>query len=310
MEMNRGVNRQADTQMRADAIMKAYQMHKWISHGIVLLDIFFLIYMVVFKMDYRIDYVVGGFASLLLTISVFALYGVIAAIAILVKWLGGVKIDKALYEECDPFVYEACLDRLHTIFYKERFAALHAMARYYQGDSRSAEEILRNINLYKLKGMHKLNYYILMSAICFEKGEGMRAAEFEQSYRRSLRKNKKEQMYFQMLCASNNLFRAMENKDYKAAFDFLAKRKVLDAGKCRKWTYIGYSLWEAKIYAGLGDEKSARLNAEYVLAEGGRLVYVERAKVLLREMGSAEKEKFVNAKSPDGELESAGVSNG
>ena len=125
-----------------------------------------------------------------------------------------------------------------------------------------------------------------------------------------MRKNKKEQMYFQMLCASNNLFRAMENKDYKAAFDFLAKRKVLDAGKCRKWTYIGYSLWEAKIYAGLGDEKSARLNAEYVLAEGGRLVYVERAKALLREMGSAEKEKFANAKSPDGESESAGVSNG
>lgn len=185
MDINNGMNRnggmewQAQTQFRANEIMKKYWVHTWISYAIVLLDIIFLIYMVVFKMDYRINYIIGGFAELLLIISVFALYGVIAAIAVLVKWLGAVKIDKALYEECDPFVYEACLDRLHPLFYKERFAVLHAMARYYQGDEYTAEEILRNVNMYKLKGLYKLNYYILLSAISLKKGDGMRAAEFE-----------------------------------------------------------------------------------------------------------------------------------
>ena len=93
MDINNGMNRnggmewQAQTQFRANEIMKKYWVHTWISYVIVLLDIIFLIYMVVFKMDYRINYIIGGFAELLLIISVFALYGVIAAIAILVKWL-------------------------------------------------------------------------------------------------------------------------------------------------------------------------------------------------------------------------------
>ncbi len=312
MDINNGMNRnggmewQAQTQFRANEIMKKYWVHTWISYAIVLLDIIFLIYMVVFKMDYRINYIIGGFAELLLIISVFALYGVIAAIAILVKWLGAVKIDMALYEECDPFVYEACLDRLHPLFYKERFAVLHAMARYYQGDEYTAEEILRNVNMYKLKGLYKLNYYILLSAISLKKGEGMRAAEFEKSYRRSLKKSKKEQIFFKILCASNNLNRAMENEDYQSAFRFLSERKVLDSGKCRKWTYIGYSLFEAKIYAGIGDEKSARLNLNYVISEGGRLVYVKRAGELLQKLDG----NVADMELSNGEMENGELSNG
>lgn len=299
---------QQGVRLRAEEIMREYRTHKWISNVIVLADIIILVYLAVFKLSYTVSYMVGGFTFFLMILSAFALYGVIAAAAIYIKWLGAIKIYKALYEECDPFVFEACADRLHIVFHKERLLFLRAIAKYYQGDNRSAEQIFRNINLYKLKGPYKLNYYILMSAILFEKGEGMRVSELEQSYRSGI-KNKKDQMYFKMLCASNNLIRAMENSDYQSAFRFFAERKSLDR-KCSKWLHIAYSMFAAEIYAGLEDEKSARLNAEYVLAEGGRLVYVERAKALLREMGSAEKEKFANAKSPDGESESAGVSNG
>ena len=306
MSMNSGMDQQAKAQARAEEIMKKYRLHKWISYAVVLLDVIFLIYMDIFKRDYRIDYVVGGFASLMLSVSVFAMYGVIAGAAILIKWLGAVKIDAALYEECEPFVYEACLSKLHTFFFKERSAVLHAMARYYQGDGRSAEGILRNVNLYKLKGLYKLNYYILLSAISFEKGEGMRAAELEQSYRRSLKMNKKEQLSFKILCAGNNLIRAMENQDYQSAFRFLSERRVLDGGKCRKWAHIGYSLYEAKIYAGIGDEKSARMNLDYVIAEGGRLVYVERAKELLQRMDS----DAADLEPPNGELEKERLSDG
>ena len=258
-----------DIELKAGEIMRKYRQYKYISWGIVLLDIIFLIYMVVFKMDYRISYIVGGFASLLLTVSVFALYAVIAAAAVFVKWIGALKIDQALYEDCDPFVYEACLNKLRTLFYKERFACLHAMSQY------------------KLKGIYKLNYYIIMSAILFRRGEGMRAAELEQSYRARMKKNnKREQMYFRILCAGNNMYRAMENKDYQSAFKFLEQRKENEGGKTRKWTLIGFSMWEARICKAMGDVESARQRLNYVISEGGRLVYVTEAENLLREMNS------------------------
>ena len=69
MNRNGGMEWQAQTQFRANEIMKKYWVHTWISYAIVLLDIIFLIYMVVFKMDYRINYIIGGFAELLLIIS-------------------------------------------------------------------------------------------------------------------------------------------------------------------------------------------------------------------------------------------------
>ena len=54
----------------------------------------------------------------------------------------------------------------------------------------------------------------------------MRAAELEQSYRAGIKKkSKREQMYFRMLCAGNNLYRAMENKDYESAFRFWQKER-------------------------------------------------------------------------------------
>ena len=284
-----------DTQLKAKEIMRRYRAHKRASFAIVALDAVFLIYMVIFKWDYRMDAVMGGFASFMLIISVFVTYVAIVAVAVLVEMAGAVKIDSALYEQCDPFVYEACLDGLRVFFYKDRVVCLHAMAQYYQGNSDRAEEILRSVNLYKLRGMFRLNYYILMSAICFQKGMGMRASELEQSFRNGIKKNKKAQRDFETLCASNNLIRAIENKDYPSAFRFLSERKGLDGAKCRKWTHIGYSLYEAEIYAGIGDKKSARLNLEYVIAEGGRLVYVKRAKELLREI-----EKTTDGESENG----------
>lgn len=44
---------------------------------------------------------------------------------------------------------------------------------------------------------------------------------------------------------------------------------------------------EAEIHAGLGETKSARINLEYVIDEGGRLVQVQQAKELLRKLDEA-----------------------
>lgn len=275
---------ETDLETKARQIMAHYRKRKYLGFAVVALDIIYLVYLVIFKMDARIDYVMGGFASLLLTVSVFIVYAVIALIGLVIIWSGASKIDAALSQMCDPYLYEACLNRMRVWRYKDRFACLRGMAKYYQGDIDKAEETFRNINVYKLKGMTKINYYLLMSAIYFQRGMGQRVTELEQAYRAGIKKSKREQLYFQMLCASNNLHRAMENKDYESAFRFLAERKELDGKQIMKWTRIGYYLWEAKIYAGIGDIRSARMNLNYVIKEGGRLVHVSQAKELLEQL--------------------------
>lgn len=51
---------------------------------------------------------------------------------------------------------------------------------------------------------------------------------------------------------------------------------------------------EAEIHAGLGETKSARINLEYVIDEGGRLVQVQQAKELLRKLDEAGKKNLKN----------------
>ncbi len=274
---------EADVEMRVNQIMAQYRKRKWIGFAVVAFDIIYLVYLIVFKMDVRINYVVGGFAALLLTMNVFIVYAVIAIIAVVIIQSGSNKITDTLYQMCDPYLYEECLNRLRVWRYKDRFSCLHGMAQYYQGDTDRALETFRSINVHKLKGLIRTNYYLLMSAIYFQKGMGQRVPELEQAYRASMKKSKREQIYFRTLCASNNLYRAMENRDYESAFRFLEERKELDV-KVPKWVRIGYHLWEGKIYAAIGDKNSARMNLNYVVKEGGRLVHVSQAKELLEEM--------------------------
>lgn len=116
----------------------------------------------------------GGLLSCILTQFVFVLL-----IAVLIRGGGYTKIRALLYEECDPFAYETCLSKLHAPLARESGAVLRALAQCCQGNSQKAEETLKNINPYKLRGEDKLEYYLLMSELCFAKGEEMRVAEFE-----------------------------------------------------------------------------------------------------------------------------------
>ncbi len=283
-----------DMEAKVKQIMSQYRKRKWAGFAIVALDIVYLVYLVIFKMDVEINYVVGGFAALLLMLDVFIVYAVIAVAAVVLIASGGAKIDAVLYQMCDPYLYEECLNRMHVWRYKDRFACLHGMAQYYQGNIDKAEETFRGIHIYNLRGVVKVNYYLLMSAIYFKRGMGQRVTELEQAYRASMKKTKREQLYFQTLCASNNLYRAMENKDYQSAFLFLEERKELDRKQTAKWIRIGYHLWEGKIYAAIGDKNSARMHLNYVIKEGGRLVHVSQARELLEELGHEKKMCFEN----------------
>lgn len=271
-----------DMEQRLRKVMAEYRRQRVIAWLTVIVAIFYLVYLVVFKIDYRLRFVIGGFASLLLTVSVFVTYGLLAFIAAVFSRNGAVKITKVLSEECDPYLFEACLNRLPVLFHKDRAACNHAMAQYYQGDFNRAWETFQGINVYKLKGLFKINYYMMMSALYFRRGMGMQVRDLENSYRAGMKK--RERKWFELLCASNNFTRAMENKDYESAFRFLHERKALDTGAFQKWHLVSYCMNEAEVCTGLGDEKSAELNLQYVIAHGGRLFFVEEAKKMLEEM--------------------------
>lgn len=280
-------------------VMAKYYRRKWTGVGICAAAVIYLIYLEIYRMDYRISLVVGGFASFLLTISVFAVYLVLAAFAIFMMRYGARAISETLSEACDPYLYEACLNRLNILFYKDRLACNYALAQYYQGEFDRAWGTLQRINVYKLKGSFKLNYYILLSSLYFKRGMGGHVAELEQAYRSGIR-NKREQKYFRMLCAGNNFIRAMGNRDYDAAFRFLREREALNGNMCPRWQRIGYRIREAQLYAALGEKESAKLNLRYVLQNGGRIFYVREAEHLMSELASKEE---TEGKEPQKETE-------
>ncbi len=264
-------------------VMSSYYKRKWAGAGICAIAIIYLIYLGIFKMDYRISLVVGGFASLLLTLSVFLVYITLAAVMIFVLMSASTVISETLMKDCDPYLFEACLNRLTILFYKDRIACNHAMAQYYQGNFAQAWETLQRINIYKLKGRFRFNYYVILCALHFRNGTGERVAELEKTYRAGIR-NKKDQEYFRMLCADNNLFRAMENRDYESAFRFVKEREELAGKVSYPWHRVLFDMKEARIYAAMGENESAKLKLRHVVERGGSLFCVEEAKGLLEKI--------------------------
>lgn len=81
----------------------------------------------------------------------FAAYAAIAVLACLLEAFGKLEIEKILFEECDPFLYEACTMRIKQPFFKDRVNCNLAVARYYQGNIDAAYDTLMAINPEKLK---------------------------------------------------------------------------------------------------------------------------------------------------------------
>ena len=272
-----------DMELKVKQVMAAYYRRKAAALGIGIIAVFYMIYLAIFRMDYRVRLVVGGFASFLLTLSIFIVYMILLLLMIYMMHFAWSAISATLSKDCDPYIYEACMRRLTIRFYKDRVSCNHAVARYNQGDFEGAWEILQHINVYKLKGTFKLNYYILMSALCFKKGMGAHAAELEQTYRGGMKK-KKDQIRFQILCADNNFIRAMQNKDYRMAFQFIREREELNGNISCRFHRVSSSMKEAEIYAAMGNKESAGLKLAYVIKNGGRLFYVNEAKNLLEKL--------------------------
>lgn len=270
-----------DMELKIRNVISKYRKRKAVGYGIVILAVLYLVYLAIFKMDYRVDLVLGSWASFLLYLSVFVVYLVLAIGGLGIIATAGEVIANVLADDCDPYLYAACFDRVSGVFYRDRIDCNRAMAVFYQGEFDRAFEILQRINVYKLKGVFRYNYYSLMSSIYFKRGLGMHVTELEQAYRAGMKKNKRDQRFFQMLCLDNNVLRAIENKDYKKAFEFLSGLEKTGIRTMRLFNKVGVSFDEARIYDALGEKESAALKLEYVIKNGGRLFCVGQAQEML-----------------------------
>ena len=94
-------------------------------------------------------------------------------------------------------------------------------------------------------------------------------------------RRKRDWKYFEMLCAGNNLTKAIEN-----------------GNTVRPWMKVNCALKEAQIYLGLGENESAKLSLNYVVSKGNRMWCVQEAQRILAGMGT-EEEKAEKAEGND-----------
>ena len=201
--------------MESEVKKRKAQLYKYqgIGFGICILGIIYLCCMISGIDTYYVEWAFGRGVSFLLSFSIILVYALFVAAGCIVARRGGVRISEILSEECDPFLYEACISGRGRLFYRERVLCNLALARYYQGNYDKAWETLKGIDPHKLRGIFKANFYILLSDLYFKRGMGMGVRGIEEEFRQSM-KGKREQRYFEMLCAGNNLTRALENQDY------------------------------------------------------------------------------------------------
>lgn len=300
--------------MELEVKKRRAQLYRYQGAGffICLLGAAYLLYMVSGIDSYVMAWRFGSGISALITASICIVYALIAAMACLVIRLGSVKIAEILATECDPFLYEACIRRNSMVLYKNRILCNIALAQHCQGNFDRAWETLQGINPRKLKGIFRANYYILLSDQYFKRGMGMQVHELEQAFLRSISRQtqyrqeyertngtaatdarlrrKRDWKYFEMLCAGNNLTRAIENQDYQSASRFLHERMDLNGNTVRPWMKVNYALKAAQIYKGLGEKESAKLSLNYVISKGNRMWCVQEAQRILAGMGTEEKE--------------------
>ena len=128
------------------------------------------------------------------------------------------------------------------------------------------------------------NYYIILSSLYFFLGKGEQTVELGNMYQAALKNRKRDRDRLERLRTSNNLIRAVRNGDYEKAFRFLTHRRAMDARSASATLFrVSDSMWEARIFLGLGEKQAARLKLEFVIGRGGRLAIAEEARRLLKE---------------------------
>ena len=219
-----------------------------------------------------------------LLFSAYVVFALFAVAAVLVKQSGGMILNRVYQEQCDPALYEACLLKLHFFLQPGWKACNLAIAQYQQGDYGRAQDTLASVPVQKLRKNLIPGYYQCLCSLCFKQGRGGEVAALEEACRLALGPKPRWRQQCALVCANNNLFRAVENRDYEKAFLFLqATRRTGTGSVSWKMAQVTYSMWMARICLGLGEKKSAGMYLAYVKQQGGTMAAAEEARQLLQE---------------------------
>lgn len=220
----------------------------------------------------------GFFSELFFIAGWFAIY-----IGLVIYSYGaGAKIRDILMEECDPYLYEACVKKTTFGLFNPDLKKFNcAMTAYYKGDFQKAWEIFQSVRLQKVRG-RMADYYQLKALLYFEMGLGGQVCQIEEEFRMRAVKPKMQKK-FRMFCAVNNIRRACGNKDYQMAYRFIQERlESTDNLKISTLQKVNFTYWNGLVDAGAGNLEAAREKLSWAAVKGNRVYTARRAKELLK----------------------------
>lgn len=229
---------------------------------------------------------IGGYTNVVTRICIILGHYVIVQILIFVIQGAETQISGSLTKSCDPFLYEACLYRVGGGMKKQINLAL---AQYYEGNFEQSWDTISRVSPDGLKKKYKYNYYMLRSALLFRQGRAGEVRNLEDEFQRTIG-GREDTVYMQLLCASNNMRRALENKDYPSAYGFLQDYTRLYQRDSQPWVKVGIACWEGVLEYLCGNETGADARLAYVEKYGGKLFYVQELKKIREEKGKEETE--------------------
>lgn len=217
---------------------------------------------------------IWGYTNAITRLSIILIHYVIVQILIFVVRGAEVHISESLTKFCDPFLYEACLYRIGGGTKKQLNLTL---AQYYEGNFEQAWDTLSRISPEGLKKKYKYNYYMLKSSLLFQQERSEEVRGLEDEFQRTIG-GRQDTVYMQLLCASNNMKRALKNEDYLSAYGFLQDSIRLYPSDPQMWIKIGNIYWEGLLDHLCQNETGANAHFAYVEKYGGKLFYVQKVK--------------------------------
>lgn len=198
------------------------------------------------------------------------------------------KIQGILLKECDPYLYEACVQRTERfLIFPDVYRLYIARAAYYQGDFQKAWNRIQAVRSENIRGKMMCEYYQIKALIYFEMYLEKEVIQIEEKFRsRAVGMIRKKQ--FRVCCARDNLRRAYDNEDFRMAYRFL--REWAENMEKREAPYqkVFLTYWNGLIDVGAGNLAGGKEKLSQAAAEGNRLYFARRAGELLRGMDQQE----------------------
>lgn len=261
-------------QREVDRKVRNYRLQKYlggVGFVIVAIHLFYVLFSVTSM------FWMTGYLQVTADICVMVAHFVALVVLAFVVRTANLWIYGCLQNQCDPFLFEACLYHLGAWGGENTKRLNLAVAQYYQGNFEQASDTLQHVNPESFKKTNRLNYYIIRCSLCFRMGMPEKVRELENEFQRQI-SGKEDARNMRILCAMNNMKRACQNQDYPAAWRFYYEWLGLTKkGASQEWSLVGRIFQTALLEKECGNETRAREGFAYVKKHGNRLMFAEEA---------------------------------